>query len=541
MRRLLSLVFLSSCSHAVTARPALLASAPSSSAASSAPASAPANPLEYARAELSKRGPIFGEPIAIEGDPPAWLFFVGEDEAPLSAWVVRDGDFERLDWPEGAKPGAIRQKHDDNGRMVDIDVTSTALEDQPAGIAATLELVVSPHDQYLQLVGSAFDSDPDAVADERPFDEAVNAALDSDAKFVKLIPPTGIAVVNSFHHTFTRTDSIIGTLKDAKELRAELRDRSVLGGMYMYVPPDPDDIWNERDGLVYGKSGDRVVIRAWIRPFVAPPIAATPGSAVTAMTSTAETEETMRELGYVGDVLGQAALARHGTVGLAIAARDRDCDAAKLARALVLERRPPDAPTDADTRLLSDCKSDVMLIVRDGAYTLAQPMVGGTDLAGFRFVDLDGDGVPDVAVTHGDKPGVLFDVTGTPGSAMGAAEAANLATLDATDLDAAIARALALPARGLTNAAACNVVASKHALDKAKLIDGDQPLALKDVDDNAWHAMTSPSCTKNMSCEPTRPVCHLTINIYAGTNAEFLFSFAAKGTPEITLADIEEQ
>jgi hypothetical protein len=160
------------------------------------------------------------------------------------------------------------------------------------------------------------------------------------------------------------------------------------------------------------------------------------------------------------------------------------------------------------------------LIVRDGARVVQVPIEAddATPAANVRFLDVDGDGLTDVALVRADgrdTPAYTFT------SQTGARDVgADIAAIGASSLDDAVARALALPDQPVAPAAACALLRTiKDARSLAKAGDGraivyaftepTQPeVAHTTLGKDAGRAIRDDlqgGC--DLSCDPVRPVC----------------------------------
>ena len=493
----------------------------------------PADTLAPVRA----RGALHGEPIRIpaagtHGD--RWLVFVGSPDVARAAWVLSPGsDKDELapveGWPAGVKVvgGYVRQS------VVYLVLETMPMLDQPGGLRTVWFDGFGNASPFTFAPASAFAGVRD-VADlakrvdagplpaRKPPDGALMAALrvasTSEVMLGKALAAGGADVVEVWQETFLRPvehvdPSRLAASARAQELLALVRDAIKNDHCDGDVCETPTGSTGQKHASIVFAEEPNAQRRWAIRAFEiedAPPHlpASTAPRAVPASATTEATEAVLREhVRTVKQVLGEAPLGGHGTIGVAV--------------------------TDYES-------NGPTMVVKDGDYARVFPLSSmsfvGANSADLRFearfADVDGDGRTDVVLratgtsTDG-TPLALAQTFLAPPPSVQVTDAlvdhgSELAMAGATSIDGAVRAALSVATRGVTVSDACKLLASANTLvgfrrvatADVRVLTFEEPtmptyrarvvaesrLRAEDVRDVGKHC-------KELECAPSRPYC----------------------------------
>ena len=418
------------------------------SAGGSAVAGDPVLPAAQ-RAKVEKLGAIQQPTIYIaptRTGPARWLVFVGTATAPaLSAWLVTPGAAalevaELVGWPTALKvvgsapglhPSESGSAPEASMFLVVESLAATELG-QPAGLRSLVPIGIpaGPKDvtgvnqlsQYLPSYGGVKDASdvPARTADlakaytdtadkvfatDGKLAKLLTAARKSDPQLAKLIPKSGIPVLERWQSTFVRERGRITKLDRSADVKALRLALAAADGCVTRKCGFGDG------ELLLGAEDGHLVIRAMFADANATGPTA-PRRAVTPNAKDTQTMATARALGLPGAFKSEAPLGAPGaTVGVV----------------------------------------DGRLIVRDGAYTRTESL--NEETPDIRYGDYDGDGLTDVLEF---KTHAHFTLQR---GRFGDAAALELATAGAKTIDEAASAVLALVDDPITVKEACGVLA----------------------------------------------------------------------------------
>ena len=491
------------------------ASGSGSASASAAPAPAKdAHPLPAAAVEkLKAYGAPHGHAVYIPAqgkDVEHWLAFVGGDAA-MSAWLVTPSDKDHLlgqigEWPTALQVDGAHLETTPHGfpgnegtTFVYLLVTSRAGMGQPAGLHGVVRIGIDPA-QYSSSVENMEDlivplagvTDPEAISKKLdPVSAEMNTTMGlisddaqtalgttlsdpktADAALAALIPKDGFGIATGWQSLFAKPT---GKGKTVGDLRPLLTGKNFTCNYIACTSGGASTI------ATLGTEDGKVVIRDVIAP-AAQPIGAGTRKLVPASATTAITERTLKELGFLdAKPFLEAPLSdRGGTLGLS---------------------------------------HDGKLIARDGDYVI----VGSVSIDDsvtpdmVKFVDVDGDGRTDVATAQKQDNGSVayfFDLVDNSHDLP-----AGMAALGATDLNDAVTRALALEQHPVTADQACALLKSiKNKKSLAKAGPNAHVFAFEEPGEPEYggddlgkdsakelHEDLANDCT--LDCDATRPEC----------------------------------
>ena len=424
--------------------------------------------------KLKAYGDPHGAPVyvpAADKQPEHWVAFVG-GAAAQSAWLVTPSDKDSAltqitEWPTALAVDDALVDNKDHGlatlgdaSVVWLTVTSRAGMGQPAGLHGVVRLELEgtghgndvAHDEETlaafagvtrtaelgakaDAVGAAEKATIDLMSDDAAQKLAAQLGdpKTSDADLAALIPPDGVGTATVWQKVFVQPAKRVSTPADLRALVAghtwSCQYTSCEGGGAL--------------ALLGTAAGKVIVHDVLLEAAPAPTAGAHVHEVVPPSATTTASDAALRARGTLGaKVLAEAPYGAHGTIGVARADGGGG-----------------------------------MLVVRDGDW-LETDSAQLDDDAGadkLRFVDVDGDGAAEVAIAsvepagmdESDLPGgpvYVFDKIGGEGRDL----AAGLAAIGATDLDDAVARALAVPMRPVTADQACKLIhGARHSLKKA--------------------------------------------------------------------------
>jgi hypothetical protein len=520
-RRAVLLVLVAACQSSPPPRVAKPAPPPPPAPAP-APSAAPApDPL----APLRARGTLHGQAVKIAtGGRERWLGFLGTPEMARAAWVVTPGsgkdELRPLEqWPAGARvTGAVVR-----GPTAYVLLESMALLDQPAGLRAVWAEGTGPVRALAGVKDTAelqqrLESPPapGAQVDEAALLAVLKSAAASEAALGQALVPAGADFYEVwqdtfFHHVERVLPGRVASSSRAAEMLAIVQDALESA----HCRGDACDAEEAR--VLFGElPGGGWGIRGFERGAIPARRSAGGPRAIAPSPSTSTTAALLKEhVRTVHEILGEAPLGNGGTIGVALGD---------------LEVNGP------------------LVAVRDGAHDRVYPLVSmgyaGAQLTGAkyeaRFADVDADGRTDAIVrVSGNTP------EGTPVSfaqvflappasvqvrRLTADHGTELALSSAPSIDAAVQAALAVPARGVTGADACKVLAGtsnvqgfrKAATADVRVLSFDEPtmptyraLVVPERVLRPEDVKSSGQRCKDLDCSPTRPFCSLTDGHYA--------------------------